>query len=199
MAVFDETWDVAAAPPSQFGRTITLTESSKLIGRVLTPSGEPVVGTNVQAGSSSTNTNVGVLVGALGQAPFVPRTHTVVSDENGEFELPADPRWVDVSVRPQPGTDFAWLVRPNVEVSPPDNVDLDDMILPLPLAYRGTVTVPGGVVLPGALIRAYILLGEEAPTNDPDDPNDPVRAVIQVAEARADSQGQFELLMPESL
>ena len=157
------------------------------------------MGTSVQAGSSPTNANVGVLTGALGQAPFVPRTRTVVSDENGEIALPADPRWIDVSVRPQPAAGFAWLVRPNAEVSPPDNVDLGNMFLPLPLAYRGTVTVPGDVVLPGALIRAYVLLGEALPTNDPDDPANPVRAVIQVAETRADSGGQFELLMPDGL
>jgi hypothetical protein len=61
------------------------------------------------------------------------------------------------------------------------------MALPLPVPYSGDVTVLDGVVLPGALIRVYVLL------------DDPAEAVVQVAESRADAEGRFDLLLPERL
>jgi hypothetical protein len=199
LAVFDAPWQVAAEPAFQAGRTIELVDSSRLVGSVLSPAGRAVAGASVLAVSSPSNANVGVLQGALGEAPFVPRATTVASDEHGEFELLADPPWVDVSVRPDASTGFAWMVRPNVRVLVPENVNLGDMVLPLPLAYRGTVTVLGGIPLPGALIRAYILLGPDGYTSSRDDTDNPAEAVAQVAEARADERGQFELLVPRSL
>jgi hypothetical protein len=78
-------------------------------------------------------------------------------------------------------------------------VDLGDVVLPLPVAYRGTVLVQQSVPLPGALIRAYVLLGSLGYTSSVDDPTNPAQGVVQVAEARADSQGVFELLLPERL
>ena len=55
------------------------------------------------------------------------------------------------------------------------------------------------VVLPEALIRAYILLGSGGYTESRDDPENPARSVVQVAEVRADSEGRFRLLMPQAL
>ena len=119
--------------------------------------------------------------------------------DNGDFELSADPPSVNVSVRPEAETGFAWLVRPNVPVEVPGNVDLGELTLPLPVAYRGTVTVLDGVALPGVLIRAYVLLGPEGYASRRDDPENPAEAVVQVAEAWADTHGEFELLVPERL
>ncbi len=187
LAVVQAEWDVAGEPAIQAGRTITLPDGPRLIGNVLTPSGEALVGAHLQSVAATSNANTSVLQAALGEAPFVPRANSGVTDSAGRFALLADPPSVDVSVRPGAGSGFAWLVRPNVPVTVPDNFDLGRMALPLPVPYSGFVTVLDGVVLPGALIRAYVLL------------NDPAEAVVQVAEARADAEGEFELLLPERL
>jgi hypothetical protein len=187
LAVVEAEWDVASEPAIQAGRTISLPDGPQLIGSVLTPSGDALAGANVQAVASTSNANASVLQAALGAAPFVPRANSGVTDSQGRFALLADPPWVDVSVRPTAGSGFAWLVRPNVAVTVPDNVDLGGMALPLPVPYSGHVTVLDGVVLPGALIRAYVLL------------DDPAEAVVQVAESRADAEGRFDLLLPERL
>jgi hypothetical protein len=199
LAVFEVEWEVAAEPRFQAGRTITLVEGSRLIGRVLSPSNQPVAGANALAVASPSSRNATALQAALGEAPFVPRASSAITDERGEFELYADPGSVDVSIRPLAATGFAWLVRPAVPVNVPGNVDLLDMPLPLPVAYRGHVTVLDGVVLPEALIRAYVLLGPEGYTSSRDDPDNPAEAVVQVAEARADGRGRFELLLPQDL
>jgi len=199
LAVFDGTWEVAREPIYQAGRTLALVDSPRLVGRVLTVGGDAVAGASVLAAPSPSNANVGVLQGALGAAPFVPRATTVVTEEGGDFELVADPPSVNVSVRPEAETGFAWLVRPNVPVEVPDNVDLGELTLPLPVAYRGTVTVLDGIPLPEALIRAYVLLGPEGYASRRDDPDNPADAVAQVAEAWADAHGEFELLVPERL
>ena len=187
LAVVEAEWDVASEPAIQAGRTVTLPEGPRLIGSVVTPSGRALAGANVQAVASTSNANASVLQAALGEAPFVPRANAGVTDADGRFALLSDPPWVDVSVRPTVGSGFAWLVRPNVPVTVPDSVDLGNMALPLPVPYSGHVTVLDGVVLPGALIRAYVLL------------DDPAEAVVQVAESRADAEGGFELLLPERL
>jgi hypothetical protein len=197
LAVFDESWEVASKPQHQAGRTVLLPEGAKLVGNVVSPAGEPVAGASVHAVSSPSNGNVGALERALGEAPFVPRAASVLTRETGHFEVAADPGSYDVSIRPPEEAGFAWLVRPNVPV--PEGAALGEMRLPLPVVYEGTLLVREDVVLPEALVRAYILLGSDGYADSRDDPDNPAVSVVQVAEVRADSQGHFRLLMPKEL
>jgi hypothetical protein len=133
----------------------------------------------------------------VGATPFKPKSETTVVGLDGRFAFHADPGTFDFSVRPPDGTDFAWLVRPNVEVQSGVH-DLGEMTLPLPVVYQGTVTVPGGMTpapVPGSLIRAYIYLNTSGYTEK----RDGAKAVVQIAETRAGSDGTFQLFLPSHL
>jgi hypothetical protein len=122
-------------------------------------------------------------------------------DDEGSFSVFADAGAFNMTVKPEPESGFAWLVRPNISVLPfsLDRAEqaLSDMRLPLPVRYHGSVNslVLGGVV-PEALIRAYVYLDEKgALTADAA----AARAVIQIGETRADADGEYQLLLPSEL
>jgi len=183
---------VAATPARQAGKTIELAWRTRVAGRAMTPGGVPVVGAPIQATAVPTTTTA--LATALGTEVFVPRASTGTVASDGSFELRADAGDFDLVVRPEARTGFAWLVRPRVpvEVAEP-NLDLGGLTLPLPVPLRGLVRVRAdperdGVeyaILPGAVLRAYRAV--DAGT------------VVQVAEATADDEGNYELLLPERL
>jgi hypothetical protein len=187
---------VASGQPKQGGKSVTLELVSEVGGNVLVPGGDgPATGATVHAvASPASRTALEIAVGALG---FAPKASSGTVGESGQFSLEADPGVFDVSIRPPEGTGFAWLVRPNVEVQSGVH-DLGSMQLPLPVAYGGLVTVPGAEVpapVPGTLIRAFIYLNEEGYTGD----RAGASSVVQIAEARADALGKFQLLLPASL
>ena len=106
-------------------------------------------------------------------------------------------------MQPADGTGFAWLVRPNVTVTKGIE-DFGQLTIPLPVAYSGHVTVAGhadpanqsSVVIPGALVRAYIYMDKsQSFTSDAGQ----AASVLQIAETRADSDGAFQLLLPSHL
>jgi hypothetical protein len=128
------------------------------------------------------------------------------SDSKGELALRVPSGSFSLSVIPPDGSRFAWRVDTMLEVGMdeqervPEAVDLGELRVGLPVAYRGSVLVPspGGswVEVPGALIRAYAFLGEGRSAEA-----DPASAasVVQVAETRAREDGTFELLVPSTL
>jgi rhodanese-related sulfurtransferase len=81
--------------------------------------------------------------------------------------------------------------------------DLRRLKLPLPFVYEGEVVVDVDVEddvqkprVPGALVRAYTYVTAAGRyTSDISES----AAVIPVAEARADENGKFELMIPASL
>jgi hypothetical protein len=96
---------------------------------------------------------------------------------------------------------YPWVVRPNTVVLE-GPVGLGAVQLAAPSAFEGFVRVPGksesgeALVLPGALIRAYALF----------DANGRLvgdlslaRSAVQIAEARANSLGEYSLLLPAAL
>jgi hypothetical protein len=85
-------------------------------------------------------------------------------------------------------------VRPNVTVQKGVH-DLGNATLPLPLAYQGAVSVPGGALVPGSLIRAYVYLNSSGYTDD----RAGAKSVVQVAETRANDDGTFVLFIPSQL
>jgi hypothetical protein len=130
---------------------------------------------------------------------------TTNSESNGELALRVPTGRFALTVIPPDGSGFAWRVDPGFDVgtddeTPPEAIDLGQLRVGLPVAYRGSVLVPsaGGswVEVPGALIRAYAFLDEDrAPESDPAD----AASVVQVAEARAKDDGTFALLVPSTL
>ncbi|HVW29956.1 MAG TPA: hypothetical protein VHC69_31555 [Polyangiaceae bacterium] len=124
----------------------------------------------------------------------------------------------DVVVQPADGTHVPWLVWPHVDVSG-GAADLGLQYATLPIIQRGRVQVPNGMSgappsVPGTLIRAYVVRDASgAPIADPTGlpscssgtyigPTEStrcIRSALQVAETRADSQGNYELVLPASV
>jgi len=197
-------WTVATAPAVQAGKLIQLDPTLLINGRAVDSSGKPVVGAQVQAEASPGAITTDVLRQALGEATYIPRAAAGIVDTQGTFSIQADPGTFDVSVRPMSSTGYAWLVRANVAVGTTpgtmNGLGLGSLTLPLPVSYRGTVTLSNGdptsaSALPGSLIRAYIYMSGGTFTDD----RTKAESVLQVAETRADDSGAFELLIPAQL
>jgi hypothetical protein len=195
-------WTIAPSPPDQSGKVIELSNALPINGAALDASGStPVVTALVQAVASSASSNVDVLHQALGEAVIVPRAATARVEADGVFALIADPGTFDVSVRPLEESGFSWLVVPGVAVQPASaGANLMSRALPLPVVYRGTVTLPGAAgapksAVPGALIRAFVYTSAGQYTSDPAKAD----AAVQVAETRAGTDGEYRLLIPATL
>lgn len=177
----------------QGGKVVEFERASALRGRAQGPLG-PVSGASVRISASSLGAKASLLTRALGEAPQTPRASAALAGKDGSFSFLADPGVFDLFVQPDPTTGFGWYVRPSLEVTAAGQ-DLRTLNVPLPVVYQGFVTSSVGTynvsnTVPDALIRAYYVL-------NPDEPER--RATIQVAEARADRNGAFKLLIPASL
>jgi len=123
----------------------------------------------------------------------------------------------DVVAQPADGTRIPWLVWPQVIVSA--DIELPTARATLPIIQRGKVEVPSGMlepptVIPGTLIRAYVIRDASgAPIADPTGlpscssgtytgagtSTRCIRSALQVAETRADSDGNYELSLPATV
>jgi hypothetical protein len=205
LAEVSEDWSVADSPIDQAGKVIELSNALPINGAAFNASGSTAVVTAlVQAVASTASTQVDVLHQALGEAVVVPRAATARVEPGGDFGLIADPGTFDVSVRPLAASGFSWLVIPSVAVGTTGptsaGANLKSRALPLPVVYRGTVTLPGAggapsTTVPGALIRAFVYMSAGLYTSEPAKAD----AVVQVAETRADTNGVFKLLIPATL
>lgn len=198
-AIGEDTWILSGAEPEVHGKTVTVSPRARVTGRVLGAASGTVSGFAVNWSASPAELPSTILEAARRAAP-VPRATSVSLAEDGSFGVFADAGVFNMTVKPDPGSGFAWLVKPQITVptfhSQPV-LDLGDLRLPLPLQYHGVVEslVLGGVV-PDALIRAYVYLdGSGALTDDAAQ----AKAVIQVGEARANAKGEYQLLLPSEL
>jgi hypothetical protein len=169
---------------------------------------------------------VGVLETSLAESAYVPRTATAVTARDGTFVLSdvdcggcdkQDGASFDVVVQTPDGTRVPWLVWPQVVVA--DDLDLPPMHATLPIIQRGTVQLPSAMMgaptaIPGTLIRAYVIRDASgAPILDPTGlpscssgtytgdgkTTRCIRSALQVAETRADMNGNYELALPASV
>jgi hypothetical protein len=183
---------IARTPEHQSGKTITLDKVSEVDGVVLTAAMEPAVGATVQAAASPFLAKPVEI--AAGSKPFQPQALSGTVDETGQFLLQADPGTLDFSVRPADGTAFPWLVRPNVEVQSGPK-QLGEMQVPWPVIYQGAIILPEKVGASGALIRAYVYLNQDGYAES----REGATSVLQIAETRADANGNFRLFLPPHL
>ena len=198
LAAVQQKWTIASTPEEQAGKVIALDLALSITGQVFDASDRPVATAQVQAVASPLSVQADVLQQALTGSPFVPRSSVGAVNSNGDFALKTDPGFFDISVRTDEGTGFAWLVMPNVEFAASSfGVGLGRIRMPLPVPYRGTVTAGGvgGPTVPNALIRAYLYLKANEYTALASEAD----SVVQVAETRADKNGDFELLIPAQL
>ncbi len=204
LAEATQEWLVAESPSKQAGKVIELNQALPINGQAFDASfSTPVATALVQAVASAASIKTDVLHEALGEGSSVPRAGTGSVTSSGDFSLLGDSGTFDVSVRPLAATGFPWLVVPGVGVSTSaDNsagANLGTRGLPLPVLYRGTVTEPGSNTtrnaVPGALIRVYVYTQAGKYTADPGKAD----ALVQIAETRADTTGDYQLLIPAAL
>jgi hypothetical protein len=198
-------WVIGTSPSTQAGKVIEMSEALAVNGAAVDPTGALyMTGAQVQAVASPASIVTDVLHQALGEAAYVPRAASTTVDSKGEFKLYVDTGTYDFSVRPRASSGFAWLVQPGTSIGTTPTtsagIGLNTLTLPLPLVYRGNLTVSGASAdssssVPGALIAAYIYLKGTAYTADPTQAD----SVLQIAEARSDDTGAFTLLIPASL
>jgi hypothetical protein len=200
LAVAEKEWTIRATTELQAGKTIELPRAPTLKGEaILSGVGGPAFGATASAVVSPFSVRTTVLERAGLQdpaPPLLPRPAADVVSTEGRFEIATDPGIYDFFVRPEPRSNYSWLVKPSVAM-PAEGSNLGKLKLPLPFVYRGEVVEVGTATrVPGALIRAYAYLTEKGEYTSV--ASDAV-AVIPVAEARADEDGAFELLIPASL
>ena len=179
---------VAESPSVQAGKTLEVVLKTRVTGQALTPSRYPVDGVTVQAVSVPHRATA--LETVLGDEAFVPRAASASTGSDGRFRMMMDSGAYHVAVRPSEGSGLAWGVRPNVSVRAEEaSLPLGELVLPLPVTFSGTLSVPGGAVLADAVVRAYV----------PVDSLSPQSGMVQVAETRTSAAGAYTLLLPESL
>jgi hypothetical protein len=178
----------------QGGKSITVHQTTELQGVATGPDGQAVAGAKLRAIASAETANP--LLTALGLTPPKPLSVDGIVGVNGAFAVNVHPGTLDVSIRPEQSTKFAWFVRPNVAVQSGGGIHaLGQVQLPLPVVYDGAVTVAETVPLPNALIQAYVFLDAQGYSAE----REGAVAAVQVAETRADSLGRFLLLLPAHL
>jgi len=159
LTVFDK--QVGPAPVQQ-GVTLQVNRRTHVKGRVVLPNGMPVFAADV-------------IVNASADSPFLPkddplarpRESRATTDTNGVFDVPSDPGFVDISIRPHDGTNFPWVVLTNRVVPPNDGSDagvqvtlnVADVVIPEPSRYTqaasGVLTDSLGNPIVHAVVRAY--------------------------------------------
>jgi hypothetical protein len=176
-----------------------------------------------------------VLQRARANDPFVPRTRSGLTGDDGSFSLdgldcgrcdPESPVYFDLRVRPDVSTGMPWVVRSGVDPYADTTTFIDTpLVVPMPVARPMRITygdpprspdgrdagAGSGNSLSGALVRVFALLdGRGQLVTHPEglppciamsslDASACVQSVLQVAEARTDSEGQFLLLLPPDL
>ena len=191
LAALETTWDIPADVPVQYGKVLELAPIAAVRGQTTR-----FVGAQVQAVPSPKTTLP--FEEAFGEGPFTPRAGVGLVDDAGKFAVAADPGLFDVSVQAPESLGFAWFVHPGVRVADRDQ-DLGRVTLPRPALLSGTarVSLAGTeAALGSAAIRAYAYLDKDlAYTRDAKQ----AVSVVQVAETRANEQGEFRLLVPSRI
>jgi len=194
-AATEVSWSVSEAPAVQTGKSIEIKPKVTIQGLALDLRGRPARGMPVQVVPSADMQSVPALQRLILPEGVAPRGGTATLNSLGEFVLPTDPGQYDISIRAPDQSGFAWLVRPRLTVLQP-GLDLEQMTLPLPIVFEGGVRAGSTEFVPGALIRMYLYLDAQGRYVDV-----PAKAasVVQVAECRADSRGNFNLYVPAKL
>lgn len=204
-AVETTTWAIAPTPGEQAGKLISIGDSTRLIGTVISQSKkEPLADATVLASPSSLGKRSTFLDDLLVLSDKTgARAQLGVADDSGAFEVPVDPGHYDITVRPAQGSGYPWAVRASTKITQGGGVYwLNEIEVRNPVTYSGRVTVPGPstnsprVAMPGALLRFYVLFDASDQLADPG-----VAAVsaVEIGQTRTDTSGEYRLLLPDRL
>ncbi len=155
--------DQQIGPSGGPGATLFVNPRTHVKGRVVLPNGMPVFAADV-------------IIAASADSPFLanddplarPREVRGTTDTNGLFDVPSDPGFVDISIRPRDTTNFPWVVLTNRVVPPNDGTSdagaqvtlgISDVVIPEPSRFTqaasGVLTDSVGNPIVHAVVRAY--------------------------------------------
>lgn len=194
-------WTVSGDKPFQSGRVIELNRAPRFRGTASLPFGGGASGASLHVVPTAPEVLPSTFAMAFGDVPPTLRGAVELLGADGWFDVALDPGVFDVTVRPEARSRFGWYVDSRLELTPDQgDYELPEVAaVPLPIAYRGTVWLGGsdvGTPIGGVLIRAYAYLGSDG--NFTSEPLE-ARSLVQVAEALADNDGRYELLIPARL
>ena len=134
-------------------------------------------------------TGVTILARARLSEELGARSQEAVSNDFGAFAMSVDVGLYDMHVKTSPETGFAWLVEPELAMSPEAGESLRVYRLEPPIPVHGVIRAHDGEIIPNALIRAYVLTSAEGAVSRP----------IQVAETASGEDGSYRLLIAPRL
>lgn len=188
-------FSVSASESDQAGRTIEIASRRRIQGRLLDFRGSPAPMAQVDLLPPPRRPRGGGLPLTAQSVHFVPSGVSSETGEDGKFELLADAGGFDIVARTvSSGTEFSWAFRLGVTVGDGDVV-LGDVLEAPPLLVFGQITAGETGPVPSALIRAYAYVKEGQISDAPSDAD----YVLLVAEARANTDGEYQLLLPADL
>jgi hypothetical protein len=183
----------------QTGKGFYANPRTHVTGRVVLPNGTPLYAAQVVIDPSADSP----LLAIPDDPRMRPRETRGMTDINGAFDILSDSGAVDISVQPQAGTNFPWIVLTNRTVPPtvlgdaggPTSLALSDIVVPLPAPYppsgqTGFLVDSTGVPIPRALIRAYQFPQLSSP---PDGGTPPSRGARLIGMTLSDDTGAFQL------
>lgn len=120
------------------------------------------------------------------------RSRQVTTDANGAFSLPVDLGSYDVTIRPPPGSGFAWFVKRDVAIGRRGQTFGTTITMGSPIVVECSIGYEGAALslLAGAEVTAYALIDDEG--------TDGKRA-LAIGDAVVDESGHFSLLLPSEI
>ncbi len=110
-----------------------------------------------------------------------PRSARTVSGLDGGFSFYLDEGEFDLTVMPEPGTGFPWLVSPGRPIGPTEST-IDELVVPVPTRTSLDLKDPGGQPIARAVVRAYTLAAGTT-------------TFVEVGREITDERGHFDMLL----
>jgi hypothetical protein len=162
----------------QQGKSLQVVRQPLLQGKVRLADGRALSNADVEARASSQ-------IDTPSPNPPMQRTARGRTDAHGSFSMRVDPGFYDVTIKPEEGSRFPWLVTIARRVEDRDLL-LEDQVVRVPFDAGLTLFDPtGSSVIRGALIRAYAL-----PESGPGRAR---QNFIEIGRARSGGDGSYEM------
>lgn len=186
-------YSVTVTPPEDVENTWGILSTEVLVGEELTTAGSLIVPSQIQLyGWVATfrdehAAGITILARARSSADSLamPRSKEAVTNSLGAFAMSMDLGIYDLHVKVPSQTGFAWVVDPELVMSSEDGEFLRVYELVPPIPIEGSVRTSEGDPVPGAPVRAYVLLRTDGATS----------RAVQVAETVSGEDGSYRLLI----
>ena len=176
----------SGASPSLDGVVLTSNDLVTVTGSFITADGRPLASAEVilsPAGALAgrLRPNSGVPLAPIARATW-PRPFTTTTSVDGSFRVDVDQGEYDMTVHPEPGTNFPWVVSPDLLVGDAGRT-LEPVIVPVPFFLAVTLEDHTKQPLRNAVVQAYSFWNGFA---------------LPIGAAMTDANGQFTMMLTTS-